>query len=182
MNCPKCGKSLPDTANMTITFCPSCGERLFDVGKKYLVEIQCAGQRSAGGTTMKVVVDDKRLYEIIPGESICILLDAGFHTMYFKYRIREKTIEFLVNSSYVVKAFYNTLSSLIETSIMMVEDSEGGVDLSEIAGRQLTAPIMESVNGIKGFEVVLGACQRPVRPAGAIKRSMLASAVNFSAS
>ena len=155
MNCPKCGKSLPNTLNMKITFCPICGERLFEAGKKYLVEIQCVGQRTGEGT-MKMFVDDKQLYELTPGENICILLDAGFHTLKFRHKIRDKVIDILANSSYVVKAYYNTLSGLIETNIMKVDDSEEGANVAAIGADQLAVPVMEAEDGTRAFDVVLG--------------------------
>ncbi len=156
MICPKCGKSLPEKINMKITFCPMCGERLFEVGRKYIIEIQCAGQRTSDGDTMKMFVDDKQLYEIIPGESICVLLNSGYHTLKFRHKIRNKSIDLLVNSSYLIKTYYNSLSGLIETSILKVEESEGGIDPAELKGKQVAVPIMESEDGTRSFDVILG--------------------------
>ncbi|RKM60560.1 hypothetical protein D6855_07580 [Butyrivibrio sp. CB08] len=155
MICPKCGKSLPENLNMKITFCPICGDRLFEAGKKYLIEIQCAGQRTGEGT-MKMFVDDRQLYELTPGENICILLDAGFHTMKFRHKIRDKVIDVLINSSYVVKAYFNSLSGLIETNIMKVDDSEEGANLDALGSKQLAVPVMETEDGTRAFDVILG--------------------------
>ena len=156
MICPKCGKGLPEKINMRITFCPLCGERLFEVGKKYIVEIQCAGQRMTDTETMKLFIDDRQLYEIIPGENICVLVDAGYHTLKFRHKIRNKSIDLLINSSYLIKTYYNSLSGLIETSILKVEDSQDGVDLAKIGNKQIAVPIMESDDGTRTFDVILG--------------------------
>ena len=156
MICPKCKKGLPDKMNMKITFCPMCGERLYEVGRKYIVEVQCAGQRSIDGDTMKMFVDDKQLYEIVPGESICVLVDSGYHTLKFRRKIRNKSIDLLVNSSYLIKTYYNSLSGLIETSILKVEDSEGGIDPKDLKGKEVAVPIMESEDGTRSFDVILG--------------------------
>ena len=156
MNCPKCGKRLPNDLNMKITFCPICGERLFEAGKKYLIEVQCAGTRSADGATTKMFVDDRQLYELIPGENICVLVDAGFHTFKFRHNIRNKSIELLVNSGYVVKTYYNILSGLIETNVSKVKNSVEGVNLKEINEMHLAVPVMETDGDQKAFDIMLG--------------------------
>ena len=156
MNCPKCGKPLPEKLSLRMNFCPLCGEKLFEEGKKYLMEIQCAGQRQGERDVMMVFVDDRSFYEVKPSESICIALDAGFHTIKFKHKIRNKTINLLITSSYVIKVYYNTLSGLIETNINVVEDSQDGIDAQTLAHRDLTTPVMVSEDGRRTFDIMLG--------------------------
>ena len=155
MNCPKCGKSLPENLSLRINFCPLCGEKLFEAGKKYLIEIHCAGQRDAE-SPMMVFLDDKMLYEVVQGESICFPADAGFHAIKFRHKIRSKSITLLVTHSYVIKAYYNTLSGLIETNVTIMEDSRDGIDDETLAKRELTAPVMVSEDGRKSFDILLG--------------------------
>ncbi len=156
MNCPKCGKLLPENLSTRISYCPLCGDKLYEEGKKYIVEIQCTGQRQGDNVVMMVFLDDKYFYEVKPSESICIALDAGFHTFKFRHNIRSKTITLLISSSYVINAYYNTLSGLIETRLNMVEDSQEGIDAETLAQKELTAPTMVSEDGAKTFDIMLG--------------------------
>ncbi len=156
MICPKCGRQLPDNISRMISFCPLCGDKLFEAGRKYLVEIQCAGQRNGDFTNMMVFVDERNMYEVAPGDSICFALDAGFHTIKFRYKIRSKTITILAASSYAIRTYYNTLSGLIETTVSMVEDSEEGISPQELDKRALTSPVMVSEDGQKTFDILLG--------------------------
>lgn len=156
MNCPKCGKQLPENMNIRMNFCPACGDKLFVAGRKYLIEIQCVGQRESENSAMMVFLDDRHLYEALPGETICFAVEAGFHTLKFRQKIRSKTINLLVTSSYVLKAYYNTLSGLIETSVGIVDDSEKGIDPKELAKKELTSPVMISEDGQRTFDIMLG--------------------------
>ncbi len=156
MDCPKCGKSLPENLSLRINFCPLCGDRLFEAGKKYLIEIQCAGQRDDENGPMRVFVDDKMLYEVIQGESICFPVEAGFHVLKFRHKIRSKSITLLVTSSYVIKAYYNTISGLIETNVNIMEDARNGIDDKALAKKKLTTPVMVSEDGQRSFDILLG--------------------------
>jgi hypothetical protein len=110
----------------------------------------------ADSDLMKMFVDDKQLYELTPGDNICIMLDAGFHTFKFRQKIRNKSIDLLVNAGFVVKAYYNTLSGLIETNVTRIPGAREGVNLNEIKNLHLAMPIMESSNGQKDFDLALG--------------------------
>ncbi|MCR5403698.1 MAG: zinc ribbon domain-containing protein [Butyrivibrio sp.] len=156
MICPKCGKLLPDNINSIMTFCPVCGEKLFELGRKYLIEIHCSGQRDDENTSMLVFVDDKHLYEVKPGDSICFAVEAGVHSLKFRYKIRSKTITVLATSSYAINTFYNTLSGLIETIVKVVDDSEDGLNAEKLAETELTAPVMISEDGRKSFDILMG--------------------------
>ena len=156
MNCPKCGKQLPENMNIRMNFCPACGDKLFVAGRKYLIEIHCVGQRESENSAMMVFLDDRHLYEVLPGETICFAVEAGFHTLKFRQKIRSKTINLLVTSSYVLKTYYNTLSGLIETSVGIVDDSEKGIDPKELAKKELTSPVMISEDGQRTFDIMLG--------------------------
>jgi hypothetical protein len=105
---------------------------------------------------MMVFVDERNMYEVAPGDSICFALDAGFHTIKFRYKIRSKTITILAASSYAIRTYYNTLSGLIETTVSMVEDSEEGISPQELDKRALTSPVMVSEDGQKTFDILLG--------------------------
>ena len=156
MNCPKCGKMLPENINVRMNFCPACGDKLFVVGRKYLIEIQCTGQRGSETPAMMVFLDDRHLYEVLPGETICFAVEAGFHSIKFRQKIRSKTINLLVINSYVMKIYYNSLSGLIETRVSIVDDSGDGIDPEELAKKELTEPVMISEDGQKSFDIMLG--------------------------
>jgi hypothetical protein len=133
-----------------------CGDRLFDEGKKYLIEVQCTGQRGGENDVMMVFVDDMHMYEVRPGESISFAVEAGFHTIKFRHKIRSRSISLLVSCSYSIRAYFNTLSGLIETSVNMVENSAGGLSASELTDKKLTKPVMVSEDGKRSFDVMLG--------------------------
>ena len=156
MKCPKCGEQLPANMNAKIKFCPICGEPLFQIGKHYLVEVNCTGQRDDAGTPMMVFVDDRLLYEVRPGEKITFSVLAGFHTLKFRHKIRNKVITLLVTANYVIRAYFNTLSGLIETNVSKVDDSEEGLDALTVAGMNLSQPVMISEDGKRSFDVLLG--------------------------
>ena len=156
MICPKCGKPLPDNINMRINFCPLCGDKLFEAGKKYLIEVQCVGQREGDNAQMMIFLDDRTMYEVKAGESICFAVDAGFHSVKFRQKIRSKTITILATCGYIIKTYYNTLSGLIETSVSMVDNSEQGITEKELESKALTPPVMVSEDGIRSFDVLLG--------------------------
>ncbi len=156
MNCPKCGEQLPSNLSTKIRFCPICGEALFDAGKHYLIEIQCTGQRDNSDAVMMVFLDDRQLYEGRQGEPICFSVSAGFHVIKFRHKIRNKVISLLVNANYNIRAYYNTLSGLIETNVNRVEGSEKGMDPIEIARKNITSPVMVSEDGQRSFDVMLG--------------------------
>ena len=153
MNCPNCNREFPDKMNLKIKFCPMCGSRLFEDGKEYVIQIECVGQRSMGDPNMMVFLDDRELYEVRPGESICFATKAGFHALRFRQKVRNKTITLLVNSSYAIKAYFNSLSGLIETGITKYVDN--GADF-RINTMSLTEPVMVMENDRKGFDTLLG--------------------------
>ena len=142
--------------NMKISFCPICGEKLFVAGRRYLIDIQCLGQSYGDTDMLMVFLDDTSLYEVRPGENICFPVEAGFHTLKFRRRIRSKTISLLVTSSYVIRTNFNSLSGLIETSVNMVEDSEDGIDAADLVDRDITSPVMVSPDGWRTFGIMLG--------------------------
>ena len=77
MNCPKCGKVLPEGVNVKINFCPLCGERLYEDGKKYLIQVQSNISRDSADK-MLMFVDDRDLYDIKPLKTVHVAVDAGF--------------------------------------------------------------------------------------------------------
>ncbi len=156
MRCPNCGEQLPKSITARMSFCPMCGSKLFEKGRKYLIEVICTGQRDIEGAMMMVFVDDKELYEIIPGDSICFAVDAGIHTLKFRYKIRSKSINILVTSNYSIKTYYNSLSSLIENSVIQVPNSERGITEEELDKKSLSVPVMVSSDGKRTFEIMLG--------------------------
>ncbi|WP_022765106.1 hypothetical protein [Butyrivibrio sp. XPD2006] len=156
MICPKCGKPLPGDMNMSIRFCPLCGERLFDAGKKYLIEIQCVGQREGDNAVMMVFIDDRQMYEAKAGDSIYIAVEAGFHSIKFRQKIRSRIITLLVNCNYVLKPYFNSLSGLIETNVNKVEGSSGGMTPKSLGDKKITNPVMVTEEGEKAFDILLG--------------------------
>jgi hypothetical protein len=156
MICPKCKKALPQNMNMNIRFCPLCGEELFAKGKSYIIEIQCVGQRGSDDAVMMVFVDDRQMYEAKAGESIYIALNAGFHSLKFRQKIRSKTISLPVNSDYVIRPYFNSLSGLIETNVQQVKISDAEHGGKGRTGIMITKPVMESTDGKKTFDVMLG--------------------------
>ena len=155
MICPKCGKSLPGKMWMSFRFCPFCGERLFDEGRKYLLEIQCVGQRE-GDNAMIVFLDDRQMYEAKAGDSIYIAVDGGFHSIKFRQKIRSRIITLLVNCNFVLKAYFNSLSGLIETNVNKVEGSSGGITPKSLGDKKITSPVMVTEEGEKAFDILLG--------------------------
>ncbi len=153
MKCPNCGEQLPE---LNMSFCPLCGKKLFEKGRKYIVEISCAGQRDFSNTVMMIFVDEKELYEVKPGDSICFALNAGVHSIKFRYKIRSKTITILATSNYSIKTHYNSLSSLIETSVLQLPNSAGGISEDELSGIELTTPVMVAANGKNSFDAIFG--------------------------
>ena len=153
MNCHSCNSVLPDNINTKINFCPVCGGKLFEAGKEFLVEVACTGQRSLNGGTMMLFVDESVLYEINPGEKIYFTASAGFHSLKFRHKIRNKTIQILLASDFSIKVNYNTLSSLIETSVSEVDED----DRDAVFGNaRITKPVMVSADGQRGLDVMLG--------------------------
>ncbi len=156
MNCPGCGKVLPDFMTADMRFCPYCGERLYEDGIYYLIEIQCGGRRAGDETVMMVFVDDRQLYEVKPGENISFAVTSGFHALKFRQNVRSRTINLLIGSDYFIRAYYNPLSGLIETNIKKIEDSEIGFSRRDLDDKVLTNPVMVSEDGKKSFDILLG--------------------------
>ncbi len=156
MKCNSCGKKIPSILNAEIKFCPFCGARLFEDGRYYIVEITCSGQREGEESMMLVFVDEKQLYEVMPGESVKFALTAGYHTLKFRQKVRSKSINLLFSSDYMISAYYNSLSGLIETNIIKSRGSGGGYTKKEIDKKILTMPVMVSDDGQKSFDVMLG--------------------------
>ncbi len=156
MKCNSCGKKIPSILNAEIKFCPFCGARLFEDGRYYIVEITCSGQREGEESMMLVFVDEKQLYEVMPGESVKFALTAGYHTLKFRQKVRSKSINLLFSSDYMISVYYNSLSGLIETNIIKSRGSGGGYTKKEIDKKILTMPVMVSDDGQKSFDVMLG--------------------------
>ena len=156
MICPKCKKALPSNMNMNIRFCPLCGEELFARGKNYVIEVQCVGQRESEDAILMLFVDDRQMNEVKAGDSIFIALEAGFHSLKFRQKIRSKTISLPVNSDYVIRSYFNSLSGLIETNVQKVQVAGGDNNTKGHAGIKITKPVMVSVDGKKTFDVMLG--------------------------
>ena len=155
MICPNCKQQLPDNVNLRINFCPLCGKKLFEDGKNYLIRITCVGHRSFDGNVMMVFLDERQLYEVKAGESICFSAPAGFHMLKFRQKIRSKTITLLVNATYDIKVSYNSVSGLIETNTVRIEDDDE-VSLAQIKHCDITQPVMVSETGARGFDSLLG--------------------------
>ena len=147
---------LPDNINIRINFCPLCGEKIFDEGRKYLMEIQCTGQRDDEERPMMVFLDDRQMYEVKPGDNICFPCSAGFHNLKFKYKIRSRAISLLVSSGFVIKTSFNSVSGLIETNISKVPNTSGGLSDEELSEKNLTQPVMVSPDGRRSFDILLG--------------------------
>ncbi len=153
MNCPHCKSVIPDNVNTKVNFCSFCGGRLYDDGMNYLVEVVCTGQRNLSGGTMMLFLDERVCYEIEPGNKIVFSAKAGFHTLKFRHKIRNKTIHVLLSSDFSIKVYYNSLSGLIETAVSEVdEDSRDQI----FSNATITPPMMVSNEGQKGFDIMLG--------------------------
>ncbi len=153
MNCPKCNHILPDNISNKINFCPFCGGKLFEDDKDFMIEITCTGQRNLAGGVIMLFLDDTTLYEIQPGENIYITVRAGFHTMKFRHKIRNKTIHILVTNNYSIRAYYNSLSGLIETVVSEVDDKQYAMTF---ANAIIAKPTMVTNQGEKGLDILLG--------------------------
>ncbi len=156
MNCPGCGKILPEGIGPDMRFCPFCGEKLYEDGVYYIVEIQCGGRHDGNDNVMMIFVDDRQLYEVRPGETISIGVTSGFHALKFRQKVRSRTINLLFLSDYFIRAYYNSLSGLIETNINTIEDTEVGLSKREMDEKMLTQPVMVSEDGKKTFDIMLG--------------------------
>ena len=155
MLCPKCKRLLPEKVNIKINFCPLCGERLYEAGRKYLIQVQSNISRDSDGKMM-MFLDDRDMYDIKALDTVCIAVEAGFHTLNFRYKIRNKKITILVASNYMIGANYNTLSGLIETNIMKVDETEDGLSEKDLNHMELSSPVMVSDDGIKSFDAITG--------------------------
>ncbi|MBO4458619.1 MAG: hypothetical protein J5802_12950 [Butyrivibrio sp.] len=132
-----------------------CGKKLFEDGKSYLIQVACIGHRTVDGSVMMLFVDEKQLYEVKAGETICFSAKAGFHTLKFRQKIRSKSITLLVNAGYAIKVSYNSVSGLIETNTVRFEDDED-MSLAKVKESDLTQPVMVSEIGVRGFDSLLG--------------------------
>jgi hypothetical protein len=153
MNCPNCRKILPENINIKMQFCPFCGGKLFEEGKTYLIKVNCTGQRGMQAAKMMLFIDETVYYEILPGESICFQLPAGFHSLKFRHKIRSKIITLPVGSDYVIRAYFNTLSGLIETSLTEVEEKDHDATFKKA---EITKPTLVSKDGQRTFDIMLG--------------------------
>ncbi len=153
MNCPNCKKVLPDNVNTKINFCPYCGGKLYEDGKDFLIEVICTGQRNLSGGTMMLFVDDTSFYEVEPGNTIYFPVRAGFHTLKFKHKIRNKSIQLLVGANYSIKVYFNSLSGLIETNVTEVDEKQYDTVFGNV---KITQPVMVTNEGQKGFDIMLG--------------------------
>ena len=96
------------------------------------------------------------MYEIKPSSGMLIVLNAGFHNLKFRHNIRDKEINILVDADYDIKAYYNTLTGLIETNVIEVEGTGDGKSAANTPERELTKPVMVSDSGVGGLEAALG--------------------------
>ena len=159
MKCPKCGKILPENINSKIKFCIYCGEELFEEGEKYTIQINVIGARSDGMGPMLVFVDDKEMFETKIMDNIYIQVPAGFHEFKFRKGIRSKSISLLINSNFMIRATFNTLSGLIDTKITMVTEdliNSGTVEVPDFTKVPIAKPAVVSFDGAKTFDVMLG--------------------------
>ena len=124
--------------------------------KSYVIEIQCVGQREGEDALMMLFVDDRQMYEVKAGESMFIALEAGFHSLKFRQKIRSKTITLHVNSDYVIRPYFNSLSGLIETNVTKTQFTGRENKEDGDFGIRITEPVMESADGKKTFDVMLG--------------------------
>lgn len=142
MKCPKCGARLKSNMN----FCPFCGGKMFEQGTEYLIKISCQGPRDDEKTVMKVFLDDEKLYEVKPGESICFSAKAGYHVIKFRHKIRSKTIQLQLQSNFLIKTYYNTITGLIETNVNGIEDMADPDNKKTFAGEPLSEPVLTKAN------------------------------------
>ena len=156
MKCPSCGKALPEKMNIQMHYCPICGACLFEEGKMYLIEIQFSVVHSADFGGMLVFLDEKELYEVPVNKSICFSVEAGIHTLKFRYGIRDKVINLEVTSGYVIGMYYNQISGLLETNILKANGSSEGLSAEELESMKLTDPILVSGDKKAYFEAALG--------------------------
>ena len=156
MRCNNCKQILNDKISSRLNFCPLCGNRLFDENKQFLVRIFSVGQRENSASDMLIFVDERILYEAKPGDGVLFCINGGFHTFKFRCGVRTKVIQVLLDSDFEVKAYYNTLTGLIETSVVPVEGTSFGHTSQEIDAEELSQPIMVSETGEKGFQILLG--------------------------
>jgi hypothetical protein len=156
MNCPNCGRLLPEALFGDIRFCPYCGEKLFEDGRYHIVEVQCGGRHDGDESIMMIFVDERQMYEVRPGESISFGVTSGFHTLKFRQKVRSKTITLLLGCDYVINAYFNSLSGLIETHIDKINGTENGFNKRELDEKMLTMPVMVSEDGQRSFDIMLG--------------------------
>ena len=144
MHCPKCNGVLPEKISKKLNFCPICGARLFGEND-YMVEVSFAGQRNFDVEKMRLFLDESIYYEVSPGEKIVFVAKAGFHSLQFRYKIRSKTINILLSSDFSIKTHYNTLSSLIETTVGEVDQE----NYDEVFGDvELSVPVVIEKEGL----------------------------------
>ncbi len=140
MRCSNCGEMISDRAN----FCPICGKKATPDAGEYLVKIACQGQRDDENNVMRVFLDDNKLYEVKPGESICFSAGAGFHNLKFRYKIRSKPIQIFLSSNYLIKVYYNPLTGLIETAVTSVSDMDDSEAEDEFKDTFINEPVVSS--------------------------------------
>ncbi len=156
MRCPNCKQVLSDNIDFKLNFCPLCGKRLYDSSKNYLLYIHSIGQSDTDTGHLLVFVDEKLMYEVRPDNGLLLRLSSGFHTIKFRHKIRDKKIQILMDSDFDIKVYYNSITSLIETTVTEVEGTEDGSSAKRISDSELSVPVMISENGEKGFDVALG--------------------------
>ena len=156
MRCPNCKQILSDSISFKVNFCPICGKKLYDENKKYLLRVFTTGQGENNANNLYVFVDEKYLYEIKPNSGMLVILNSGFHNIKFRHNIRDKEINLLIDSDYEIKAYYNTLTGLIETNVTEVEGTQDGNSARSTPESELTKPIMVSDSGVSGLEAALG--------------------------
>ena len=110
MICPKCLKEV----GSKFKFCPYCGESL-DNKDTIKLTIVRKGQRFEDNPAMTVFIDDTSVYHINSGEKIVLNIAAGWHSIKFAFKVREKTIDLNITQNQMIEVEYNTLSGLLET-------------------------------------------------------------------
>lgn len=156
MRCHNCKQILDDKISSKLNFCPLCGTRLFDESKTFFVTIYSVGQRENVAGDMLIFVDERILYEATPGNGVFFNINGGFHTIKFRTGVRTKVIQILIDSDFEIRAYFNSLTSLIETNVNPLEGTGAGHTPKEIAAEQFTEPKMVSDIGEKGFQMILG--------------------------
>ena len=156
MRCPSCKQVLNDKISAKLNFCPLCGTKLYYEDRNYLLHIYSVGQRDNSASALIVFIDERLMYEVKPGDGLMIPLNGGFHSLKFRCGVRTKAIQIIFDSDFEIKAYFNTLTGLIETSILPIDGTQEAHTSEEVAQMEIAQPIMVSEAGERGFDTLLG--------------------------